>query len=114
MDAEILRRPKDLRLPKRGARFRAVRSVTVDGATYLRIPNSETVVPIDVWRGTIQKGDVISLNYEPPVETSTRCSTLPDRYGHYETACVESRFRQDAGYVGYAFSVSYLQLDEQP
>jgi hypothetical protein len=112
IEGDIQRRPKDMRLPHGGTRFRAVRSVTVDGATYVRVADTDAVVPLHVWRGAIEKDDVISLNYEPPIEASTHCSLLPDRYDHYEAAFVESRFREDPGYIGYAFSISYVQLDD--
>jgi hypothetical protein len=110
--SEISRRPPDLRLPSAGMRFKAAQDIDIQGATYLQLPMSDGIVPIDTWNLVLVEGDVVYLCYQPQVQASTHCSLIAERYEYYEARCVKQDLVVDPGYVGFAFSISYLQLDQ--
>jgi hypothetical protein len=112
LEEEIASRPVNLRLPRKGFRFRAVCDTVVDVVTYLRSGEGGLFLPIQIEQGTIPQGEVIRLDYEPVPSESTHCSLVPERYGELEMSFVGDKFREDPEYSGFSFSVSYLQLNK--
>lgn len=109
---ELSQRPPNLRLPQAGTRFKVARAIEVEGATYIQVPKTDVIVPIDIWNTELVKGDVVRLCYDPPVQASTHCSPIAEQYDDYEARCVRPDQRADPGYVGFAFSISYVQLNQ--
>jgi hypothetical protein len=109
---EIASRPVNLRLPHRGFRFRAVCDTVVDVVTYLRGCEEGVFLPIEIRQGAIPRGEIIRLDYEPDLSESTHCSLIPERYEELERFFVKNKFRKEAEYSGFRFSVPYLQLDK--
>jgi hypothetical protein len=112
LEAELASRPAHLRLPRKGGRFRVLRPTQVNLATWLSIEGfPETLVPIDVRPYVLREGELLCLDYEPVPSESTHCNLIPERYEQLEAELVEARFRDDKCYLGFCFSVSYVQLD---
>ncbi len=109
---EIASRPVNLRLPRKGYRFRAVCDAVVDVVTYLRSGEDGVLLPIQIEQRAIPQGEVIWLDYEPVPSESTHCRLVPERYGELELSLIDAKFRKDPEYSGFDFSVSYVQLDK--
>ncbi len=109
--AAIARRPAGLRLPHNGARFRALRDVTVDLLTLFRLSHLSFDLPIDVRQAVVASGEVLWLDYEPDPSASTHCCVMPERYEELERSLIDARFTTAPEYTGYRFSISYVQLD---
>jgi hypothetical protein len=110
---EIASRPADLRLPRKGFRFRTLRDTVVDVVTYFRGGEDDLFLTIEIKQGTIPHGEVIRLDYQPVPSESTRCSLVPERYGELEMSFVDTKLRDDAEYSHFNFSVSYPKLDKE-
>lgn len=102
---EVAVRPKGLRLPRKGNRFRAIRDIEVHVGIWFHAPYSSSC------RGVIPKGEILRLDYDPDPSETTGCTLAPERYDDLEEQLVDSAARSDGPYSGYTLSVSYVELD---
>lgn len=110
---EIASRPTNLRLPRKGRRFRTIRETSVEVVAYFRPPGVNLFLPVEAKLRSIPKGHVLQLCYDPDPSQSTHCQLIPEHYDELEASLIDGSKRSNPEYAGYDFSVSYVQLDSE-
>ncbi|ASV76676.1 hypothetical protein THTE_4075 [Thermogutta terrifontis] len=111
IEEQIRYRPKHMRLPHKGMRFRSLSDVALKTLVYFDLsPDGRALFSMPIKDYIVNPSIVLILPYEPDHSISVACRLIPEKYKELECHVVEKSMRDDPNYLGYAFAVSYEQL----